>query len=51
MENKIITIIVAKPFKLDNKHYFCIDDRLIEEGTIDPNKFYELPVREFDETK
>jgi len=51
MENKIITIITERPFKIGKKYFFWISDKLIREKTIDPDKYYELKVREFDETK
>lgn len=45
------TIITRKPAKQGDDYLFKIPRKMIKSGIIDPDKFYELRIFEFDESK
>jgi len=52
MESKEFkTIINGKPAKQGNYYHFTIPIEMIKKGIIDPDKFYELRIFVFDDSK
>ncbi len=45
------TVFTRKPAKQGKQYFFTIPKEMIEKGIIDPQGFYEVWIKEFDESK
>ena len=45
------TVFNRKPVKIGAQYHFSIPRNMIRNGIIDPDKYYEIWIKEFDETK
>jgi len=45
------TVLTEKPAKQGGYYHFNIPSKMIKNGIIDPEKFYEIRIFEFDDSK
>lgn len=51
LSKEFITIFNRKPAKMGKEYIFKIPRDMINEGVIDPDKFYEIRIFEFNDSK